>query len=279
MASPTRFHMAGVMGDPVGHSRSPKMHNYWLAKYGLAGVYVPLHIKAEGLAAALRALPALGFAGCNLTIPHKEAALTLVDDLDVSAKKMGAMNCVVVQKDGSLKGYNYDAYGYVESVLEAHPTQNFADGPIVVLGAGGAARAVVAGLAERGARDIRICNRNADRATSLARDLGAPVTTFDWADRNAALAECTMLVNTTSAGMDKQPPLELDLAKLPTTALVSDIIYVPEATDLLINARTRGNRTVNGMGMLLHQARPAFQQWFGILPEVTPELRTLMMPT
>jgi shikimate dehydrogenase len=279
MAYPARFYLAGVMGDPVMHTRSPKMHNYWLQKYGLAGAYVPLHIKAEGLSAALRALPALGFSGCNLTIPHKEAALTLVDILDSSAKRMGAMNCVVVQPDGSLKGFNYDAFGYVESVLEAHPTVNFAEGPVVVFGAGGAARAVAAGLAERGALDIRITNRSPNRANQIAKDLGAPVTAFPWADRNAALADCAMLVNTTSAGMVGQPDLDVDLTRLSPRALVSDVIYVPAETKLLAAARARGNRTVNGMGMLLHQARPAFQQWFGILPDVTPELRALMMPT
>jgi shikimate dehydrogenase len=279
MAHPNRFHLAGVMGDPVMHTRSPKMHGYWLQKYGLAGAYVPLHIKAEGLGAALRALHALGFAGCNLTIPHKETALSLVDTLDTSARHMGAMNCVVVQPDGSLKGYNYDAFGYVESVLEAHPDANFNDGPIIVLGAGGAARAVAAGLAGRGAKDIRITNRSPDRAAQIAKDLGAPVTTFVWADRNAALADAAMLVNTTSAGMVGQPDLDMDLSRLSTRALVSDVIYVPQETKLLAAARARGNRVVNGMGMLLHQGRPAFQQWFGIMPDVTPELRALMMPS
>jgi shikimate dehydrogenase len=271
--------MAGVMGDPIMHTRSPKLHGYWLQKYGLAGTYVPLHIKADKLGAALRALPALGFAGCNLTIPHKEAALALVDEVDANARRMGAMNCVVVQKDGTLKGYNYDAFGYVESVLEAHPTANFAEGPVVVLGAGGAARAVAAGLAERGAKDIRITNRHPERAAQIAKDLGSPVTTFGWDDRNAAIADCTMLVNTTSAGMVGQPELELDLGRLPARALVSDVIYVPQETKLLAGARARGNRVVNGMGMLLHQGRPAFQHWFGVMPEVTDELRALMMPT
>ena len=279
MASPTRFHLAGIMGDPVMHSRSPKMHAYWLNKYGLVGAYVPLHITPDKLGAALRALPALGFAGCNLTIPHKETALTLVDTLDTSARHMGAMNCAVVQADGSLKGYNYDAYGYVVSVLEAHPTASFADGPVVVLGAGGAARAVAAGLAERGAKDIRVTNRSPGRAAQIAKDLGAPVTAFGWGDRQAALADCAMLVNTTSAGMVGQPELDIDLSRLSARALVSDVVYIPQETKLLAAARARGNRVVNGMGMLLHQGRPAFQQWFGILPEVTPELRALMAPT
>lgn len=268
--------MAGVMGYPIMHSRSPRLHNAWFAKYGLQGVYVPLAVKPEGLVAALKALPALGFAGCNLTQPHKEEAIAVMDALDPLVTRIGAMNCVVVGPDGSLHGFNNEAVGYVLSIEERFPEWRPDDGPIVVLGAGGGARAVVAGLADRGAREIRLVNRTRGRADRLAADYGSPVTAYDWDDREAALADAAMLVNTTNQGLAGQPPLEISLDRLPKTAVVSDIIYIPRETPLLLEARQRGNRTVNGLGMLLHQARPAFRSWFGILPDVTPELRSMM---
>ncbi len=279
MAHPDRFLLAGVMGWPVMHSRSPALHNYWLAKHGLAGCYLPLAVKADGLRAALRALPALGFSGCNLTIPHKEAALDLVDKLDPVARRIGAMNCVVVAADGSLAGYNHDAFGYVHSILEAKPDWRADAGPIVVIGAGGGARAVLVSLIDRGAREIRLVNRTPARAKALERELGGPIRALPWDDRHAALAEAAMLVNTTNQGMVGEPPLELALDTLPTSALVSDIVYIPRETPLLAAARRRGNPAVNGLGMLLHQARPAFHGWFGIMPEVTPELRAMIEAT
>jgi shikimate dehydrogenase len=280
MTHPDRFLLAGLMGWPVMHSRSPKLHNYWLAQHGLAGTYVPLAIKANDLRAALRALPALGFSGCNLTIPHKEAALAIVDKVDPLARRIGAMNCVVVAPDGSLAGYNYDAFGYIESIREAQPGWRADAGPIVVIGAGGGARAVLAGLIDAGAREIRLVNRTPARAQALAqdlgKDLGGPIKAIAWADRAAALAGAAMLINTTNQGMVGEPALDLALDQLPPRALVSDIIYIPRETPLLAAARRRGNPTVNGLGMLLHQARPAFRAWFGIMPDVTPELRALI---
>jgi shikimate dehydrogenase len=273
MTQSERFLLAGVMGWPVMHSRSPKLHNFWLSRYGLTGSYLPLAIKAEGLRAALRALPALGFAGCNLTIPHKEAALAIVDRVDPLARRIGAMNCVVVAPDGSLDGYNFDAFGYVESIREAKPDWRADAGPIVVIGGGGGARAVLAGLIDAGTREIRLVNRTPARAQALARDLGGSIKVIAWDHRAAALADAAMLVNTTNQGMVGEPPLDLALDRLPTDALVSDIVYIPRETPLLAAARARGNPTVNGLGMLLHQARPAFRAWFGIMPEVTPELR------
>jgi shikimate dehydrogenase len=276
MSHPERFLMAGVMGWPVMHSRSPKIHNFWLARHGLAGVYVPLAIKAEGLRAALRALPALGFAGCNLTIPHKEAAFDVVDRIDPAAKRIGAINCVVAAADGSLEGRNYDGFGYVESVRDAWPEWRADTGPTVVIGAGGAARAVLVSLADQGASEIRLVNRTPARAEALAQELGRPVVAVAWDDRHRALDGAELLVNTTSQGMTGQPALDLALDKLPASALVSDIIYIPRQTPLLAAARQRGNRTVNGLGMLLHQARPAFHAWFGVMPEVTAELRAMI---
>jgi shikimate dehydrogenase len=267
------------MGDPVMHSRSPKLHNYWLAKYSLTGTYVPLAIKAEHLRAALRALPALGFSGCNLTIPHKEAALEIVDRLDPLARRIGAVNCIVVAADGSLAGHNHDAFGYIESVREAQPAWRADAGPIVVIGAGGGARAVLVSLIDQGSREIRLVNRTPARAKALAGELGGPITALGWEQREVALEGAAMLVNATNQGMVGEPPLDLALDALPVSALVSDIIYIPRETALLAAARKRGNPTVNGLGMLLHQARPAFHAWFGIMPEVTPELRAMIEAT
>jgi shikimate dehydrogenase len=279
MAHPDRFLLAGVMGYPVMHSRSPKLHNYWLAKYGLTGTYVPLAIKAEHLRAALRALPALGFSGCNLTIPHKEAALAIVDKVDPLARRIGAVNCVVVAADGSLAGQNHDAFGYIESVREAQPAWRADAGPIVVIGAGGGARAVLVSLIDQGAREIRLVNRTPARAKALAGELGGPITALGWEQREVVLEGAAMLVNATNQGMVGEPPLNLALDALPVSALVSDVIYIPRETALLAAARKRGNPTANGLGMLLHQARPAFHAWFGIMPEVTPELRAMIEGT
>jgi shikimate dehydrogenase len=279
MTYPDRFLLAGLMGWPVMHSRSPKLHNYWLGRHGLAGTYLPLAITAEGLRAALRALPALGFSGCNLTIPHKVAALDIVDRVDPVARRIGAVNTVIVAGDGSLEGRNTDAFGFVESVREAQPTWRADAGPIVVIGAGGGARAVLVSLIDQGAREIRLVNRTLERGDALARELGGPIRTLGWDEREAALDGAAMLINTTSQGMVGEPPLDLALDALPVSALVADIVYIPRETALLIAARKRGNPAVNGLGMLLHQARPAFHAWFGIMPEVTPELRAMIEAT
>jgi shikimate dehydrogenase len=271
-----RFCLAGLMGDPVMHSRSPQIHNHWLKHYGLAGSYVLLGVKPAGLVAALRALPALGFSGCNLTLPHKEAAMAAMDFIDPAARQIGAINCVVVGPDGALSGFNHDGYGYIESLREEHPGWRADAGPAVVIGAGGGARAVISSLCLAGARDVRVINRTRARADALAREYGAPVVSVSWDDRNVALADAALLVNTTSLGMSGQPPLVLDLAHLPRHAVVSDIIYTPEETTLLREARLRGNPASNGLGMLIHQARPAFRSWFGVLPDVTQGLRTMM---
>jgi shikimate dehydrogenase len=279
MTHADRFLLAGVMGDPVIHSRSPKLHNYWLAKHGLTGAYVPLAVTPEHLRTALRALPALGFSGCNLTIPHKEAALEIVDKVDPLARRIGAVNCVVVAADGSLEGRNHDAFGYIESVREAEPAWRADLGPIVVVGAGGGARAVLVGLIDQGAREIRLVNRTSMRSKALARELGGPIVALSWEERAAALEGAAMLVNATNQGMVGEPTLDLVLDRLPVSALASDIVYIPRETALLAAARKRGNPTVNGLGMLLHQARPAFHAWFGVMPEVTPELRAMIEAT
>src|SRR5260370_31849531 len=202
MPCPDRFLLAGVMGDPVTHSRSPKLHNYWLAKYGLSGVYVPLAITAEHLRAALRALPAPGFSGCNLTIPHKEAALEIVDQIDPLARRVGAVNCVVVAADGSLKGQNHDAFGYIESVRESQPSWRADRGPIIVIGAGGGARAGLVSLIDASAIEIRLVNRTLARAKSLARELGGSIMALYWQESEDVLVDASKVINATSQGQD-----------------------------------------------------------------------------
>lgn len=267
------------MGWPVMHSRSPVLHNFLMAEHGLRGSYVPLAIPPDRLAAALRALAPLGFAGCNLTIPHKEQALTIVDRVEPVAARIGALSCVTVQADGSLTGTNNDAYGFVQNVLQHEPSWRADTGPAVVIGAGGGARAVAFSLAERGAREVRVVNRSRTRAEALAADFGAPLVAVAWEDRHRVLDGAAMLVNTTSQGMVGQPALDLALDALPSTALVCDIVYVPLETPLLAEARRRGHRTVDGLGMLLHQARPAWQAWFGIDPPISAALRAAVERT
>ena len=279
MAHPDRFLLAGVMGWPVMHSRSPVLHNYWFRQHDLAGTYVPLAIRPEGLAAALRALQALGFAGCNLTIPHKQQAMAIVDEVDAVARAIGAISCVVVRPDGSLAGSNNDCYGFIQNVRQEQPGWRADAGPIAVIGAGGGSRAVCYGLAQEGANEIRIVNRGYARAQAIADEFGAPLRAVPWEDRHDALEDAAMVVNTTSLGMVGQPALDISLERLPTAALVADIVYIPLETPLLAAARRRGNPTVNGLGMLLHQARPAWKAWFGIEPEVNAELRAIVERT
>ncbi len=271
-----KFGLAGVLGWPVAHSRSPLLHNYWIRQYGLQGSYVLLPVAPGNLQAALSGLPALGFAGCNVTQPHKVEAMALVHEVDANARAIGAINTIVVGPDGALRGMNNDGFGYIQGLIDASPDWRADAGPIAVLGAGGAARAVLMALAQRGAKEIRLVNRTQDKAVALAAAFAGLVRTLPWESRHEALADVAMLVNTTNQGMHGNPPLDIDLRLLPLHALVSDIIYVPLETPLLTQARARGNRTVNGLGMLMNQARPAFQAWFGVLPEISPELRHLM---
>ena len=274
-----KFGLAGIVGWPVAHSRSPVIHNYWIGKYGLSGAYVLLPVQPERLAAAIPGLVALGFAGCNVTIPHKVAAMQMMDRVDPLARRIGAINTIVVEKDGSLSGYNNDGRGYIQCLRDAQPAWRPNAGPVLVLGAGGGARAVIASLADEGAREIRLANRTAERAQALAAEFGAPVKAFSWKERNDAMAGVALLVNATNQGMSGQPALDISLGALPRGALVSDLIYVPLETPLLAAARARGNPTVNGLGMLLNQARPAFKAWFGVMPEITPELRKAIEAT
>jgi len=266
------FTIAGVMGWPVAHSRSPLIHNHWIREHQLNGAYGFFPVNPNDLEAAIRGLKALGLAGCNITIPHKVNAMAHMDWVDPLAKRMGAINTIVVQPDGALHGFNHDGFGFIQSLLESQPTWHANAGPIAVLGAGGAARGVVVSLLDAGATNIRLINRTHSKAEELAQAFGPAVTSVKWDEREDALTDLALLVNTTNQGMHGEPALALRLNNLPVDALVCDAVYIPLETPLLTEARLRGNPTVNGLGMLLHQARPAFQAWFGVLPDVTREL-------
>ncbi len=271
-----RFHMAGVMGWPVMHSRSPLMHNYWMQQQGLNGVYVPLAIKPGLLEGALRGLHPLGFAGCNVTIPHKLDAMKIVDEVDDVATKIGAISCVVVREDGSLFGTNNDWRGFLGNIRDVYPDWQGDAGPATVVGAGGGARAVCYALLNAGAPEIRLVNRTPAHAEQIAKDLGGPIQVLPWQARTDAFAGAATVVNTTSLGMVGQPPLDLPLDAMEPHALAADIIYTPLETDFLAAAKARGNRTIGGLGMLLHQGPPAWKLWFGLDPVVTNELRQRM---
>jgi shikimate dehydrogenase len=273
------FKLAGVMGWPIAQSRSPVLHNYWIEKYNLSGRYVPLAVRPERLADAIRGLPALGFRGCNLTMPHKQLAMTMVDDVTDTAKRIGAINCIVVGEDGRMSGTNNDGNGYVLSVQEVAPRWKPSDGPIAILGAGGAARAIIVALVERGVRELRLINRTFEKAERLAKEFSPIIKPITWDKRSEAIGDVALLVNATDQGMIGKPALDISLDRLSKQTLVSDLIYVPPETSFLAAAKARGNVTINGLGMLLHQARPAFQAWFGILPEITSELRKKIMDT
>jgi shikimate dehydrogenase len=274
------FVLAGVMGWPIAQSRSPAVHNYWIEKYKLNGRYVPLAVKPESLGEAIRGLPALGFRGCNLTMPHKQMAVTMVDRVTDIARRVGAVNCIVVEPDGKMWGTNNDGEGYYLSLREAAPSWKPADGPVAMLGAGGAARSLLVTLIEKGAREIRLINRTFDKAEKLAKDIGPSIVkAIPWEKRADVIGDVALLTNATNQGMVGKSPLDISLDKLPKQALVSDLVYTPLETPFLADARARGNVVVDGLGMLLYQARPAFEAWFGVLPEVTDELRAAVLAT
>lgn len=269
--------LAGVIGWPVGHSRSPRLHGYWLHHLGIDGAYVPLAVKPEDFEIVLRALPRMGFAGANVTVPHKEQALALADHVEPLARRIGAVNTLVVRSDGSVEGRNTDAFGFLANLRHGAPHWDPAAGPAVVLGAGGAARAVCAALVDAGVPEIRLVNRSTARAQQVAAEIGGTFTVLPWERRSLALECANLLVNTTTLGMTGQPPLEVDLSALPLHAVVNDIVYAPLMTDLLVEAAARGNKVVDGLGMLLWQAAPGFEAWFGVKPEVTPALRDFVL--
>lgn len=274
---------AGVMGWPIAHSLSPVLHGHWLKRYGIDGGYEAFPVRPEELPAAIAQLRDAGLRGTNLTVPHKEAAMALVDHVDQTARRIGAVNTLFMTDDGALHATNTDAYGLIENIRAAVPAalgNAFAGRPAVVLGAGGAARAALVGLADIGVSEIRIVNRTVARAESLVRivaDQGVSVHALGWDQRHGALAEAGLLVNTTTLGMAGQDALDIDLAALPPDAVVNDIVYAPLETGLLAAARARGHPVVDGLGMLLHQARAGFREWFGVDPEVDEDLRQAVL--
>ncbi|MBH68028.1 MAG: shikimate dehydrogenase [Rhodospirillaceae bacterium] len=268
--------VAGISGWPVKHSRSPRIHNYWIKKYGIDGVYIPLPITPNNAFDAFRSLPGLGIVGLNVTTPHKETAYKAVDEVDEWAEQLKAVNTIAI-RNGLLYGTNTDAYGFIEALLEAYPNWSASSGPAVVLGAGGAARAVVAALGAEGAPAIRVLNRTMKRAEKLCEDLRQPAIPIPWAKREKSIEGAKLVVNTTVLGMVGQPSLDIELSNLEADAVVVDIVYNPLETPFLKKARSRGNIGIDGLGMLLHQARPGFKEWFGTEPEVDSKLREYVL--
>jgi shikimate dehydrogenase len=264
--------LVAVIGHPVGHSRSPRLHGHWLRRHGIAGHYVPLDISPADLKNALEMLPRLGFVGANVTIPHKEVVLSIADTATALARRIGAANTLVF-RDGQIEADNTDAYGFAANILDHAP--GWQPRCVSVIGAGGASRAVIAALQDHGATEIRITNRTDERARALAAEFG--LNAHAWENRHAMLEGCDTLINTTSLGMNGQPPLELRLEALSVDAVVNDLVYAPLETELLQEARLRGNRCVDGLGMLLHQAAPGFERWFHVKPSVDADLRAAVL--
>jgi shikimate dehydrogenase len=267
---------ACVIGWPIEHSRSPIIHGHWLQRHAIAGTYTREPVAPQELAAFLRGLAERGFAGCNVTLPHKQAALAAANHADSSAIAIGAANTLWLE-GGRLMASNTDAYGFMTHLAQSVPDWQRVASPVAVLGAGGAARAIVHGLLGAGIEQVRIFNRTLARAEEMARHFGPRVRAFAWSERAAQSSDAGLLVNTTSLGMEKSAPLDIDLAALRRDCIVADIVYVPLETELLRRAHARGLRTVDGLGMLLHQAVPGFEKWFGLKPQVTPELRALLV--
>ncbi len=262
---------AGLIGHPIGHSLSPLIHNHWMERYGLSGLYQSVDIAPENLGSAVAQMAEDGYAGFNITLPYKREIITLCDSVDETAQQIGAVNTVVVNEDGALHGLNTDSFGFAENLLQASEDTDLKGATALVLGAGGAARGVIHGLLSIGAGDIKIANRTREKAEEIARVF--PVQVVPWEERESAARDVSLLVNTTSLGMEGQGPLEFDMRHLPKSAAVCDIVYRPLETELLREAKERGNSVVTGIGMLLHQARPAFWEWFGVMPEVDDDLQ------
>jgi len=267
---------ACVIGWPVEHSRSPLLHGYWLKKYGIDGTYTKRAVAAEAVADFLQSLRANGYVGCNVTVPHKAAAFSAADEREDSAKAVSAANTLWLS-DGKLVAANTDTYGYMTNLSQQAPGWDRRDAPVSILGAGGAARAIVFGFLDAGVSEIRVFNRTRARAETVAQQFGSCVKVFDWSEREAGSRDSAVLVNTTTIGMNGVGTLDFDLAGFDPECVVSDIVYVPLETELLRKAKSQGLRTVDGVGMLLHQGVPGFEKWFGVRPEVTDELRNLIV--
>lgn len=277
MTDHPRIPLAGVIGSPIAHSRSPALHGYWLKRYGIKGHYVPLDIAQADLAAALRMMPKMGFVGCNVTIPHKEAILNIADVITDRAALIGAANTLIFRKDGKIQADNTDGSGFIANLRQNAPDWQPASGPAAVFGAGGASRAVIAALIEVGVPEIRLANRTRARADALRSDFGAKVHVYEWVQAAEMIDGAATVVNTTALGMTGKPDLVLPLDTLSSGALVTDLVYTPLKTQFLIEAEARGAKVVDGLGMLLHQAAPGFERWFGHRPEVDEATRQAVL--
>lgn len=269
--------LAGVIGHPVAHSRSPRLHKHWLKRYGIPGDYVPLHVEKDDLGQVIRTLPRMGFVGANVTIPHKVAVLQFADTISDRATLIGAANTLIFREDGRVLADNTDGYGFISSLRQGAPGWRPEDGPAVVFGAGGAARAVLSALLEAGVRTIRLANRTRPKAEALRAEFGSRIEVVDWVQAGNVLDDATTVVNTTSLGMTGQSEFRVPLDGLQRGALVTDLVYTPLRTRLLIEADAAGCLTVDGLGMLLHQAVPGFERWFGHRPEVDDAARSAVL--
>jgi len=264
---------SGVIGWPVMHSLSPRLHQYWLKEYNINGSYEALEINPNEIHAFIKNLSSNGFIGANVTVPYKETAANIVDVLDENSNRLGAINTIVVGKDGLIYGSNTDGFGFMENLKSNFPQWEPKNGPVVLLGAGGAARAITASLLDAKVPEIRLTNRTYKKTQNLVNKIGGSVKIYDWKNRSKILQDASLLINTTTLGMIGNPGLEINLDLLPLNAVVMDIVYSPLKTRLLEQAENRLNPFINGLGMLLHQARPGFHQWFGKNPEVTCKLQ------
>lgn len=269
--------LAGVIGWPIAHSRSPLLHRHWLDRYGLSGQYLAMPVRVEHLGEVLRALPRAGFVGLNVTIPHKEAALALADFVTDRAALIGAANTLIFRPDGRIHADNTDGYGFITNLQAGAPDWLPGAGPAALIGAGGAARAVVASLLEAGVPELRIANRTRIRAEQIKAEFGAKVVVYDWAQIGNMLDGAATVVNATSLGMEGRPPLRLPLDALAPATVVTDLVYTPLVTPFLREAEARGARVVDGLGMLLHQGAPGFERWFGRRPEVDEATRAAVL--
>ncbi|MGB2356877.1 MAG: shikimate dehydrogenase [Paracoccaceae bacterium] len=269
--------LVAVLGSPVAHSKSPLLHGFWLKQFGIQGHYVPIDVMAADLEQVLQTLPKMGFVGANVTLPHKEKILSIADQISDRAALIGAANTLVFQPDGKIYADNTDGYGFIENIRQHAPDWQAKDGPALVLGAGGAARAIVSALLEAGAPEVRISNRTRARADQIKSDFGGRVGVVDWVKAGAEIEYAHTLVNTTSLGMTGKSALTVSLDKLNPETLVTDIVYSPLETELLKAARSKGCRVVDGLGMLIHQAVPGFQRWFGQKPVVDQAIRDILL--
>ena len=277
MSDHFRIPLAAVIGSPVAHSRSPALHGYWLKRYGLKGFYIPMDVAQADLGSVLRTLPMMGFVGANVTIPHKEAILNIADVITDRAALIGAANTLIFRKDGKIQADNTDGAGFIANLRQNAPQWVPSVGPAAVFGAGGAARAVLAALIEVGVPEIRLANRTRARAEALRSDFGAKVHVYEWVQADAMIDGAATVVNTTSLGMTGKPDLLLPLGSLSPQAVVTDLVYTPLKTQFLIEAEERGATVVDGLGMLLHQAAPGFERWFGQRPEVDDLTRAAVL--